>query len=263
MHPRTLALTGLLTLGGCRDDPPPATSGATGTGTTAGSPPSTAGVDGTATGGGPDVPADVAAPAPVCDDYDPARALYWGDLHVHTAYSFDAWLHDVRLDPDQAYRFARGEAVMLPPLDPGGRPTQRAQLDRPLDFVAVTDHAEFLAEVEACTIEGSAAYETPLCVDYRANQNGALVSFGVQLGLADPMRFAEICGEGAVDCPALAQEDLAAHHRRGPGPLRRRPPLPLHHVHRLRVERDAVAVEPAPQRDLPRGYGARPAALLL
>ncbi len=219
-----LALSSLL-LAACSGDPPPSTSGSststsTSTSTTTSTGSTTDAADGTTTIAEPDVPA---VPPPVCDHYDPARNLYWGDLHVHTAYSFDAWLHDVRIDPEEAYRFAQGEAVGLPPLDERGQPTQTAQLDRPLDFVAITDHAEFLAEVEACTVEGSAAYDAPLCVNYRANQNGALVNFGLQLGQAMPNRFSEICGEGLVDCPALAQEvwqrtiDAAqAHYDGGP-----------------------------------------------
>ncbi len=198
----------------CRDDPPPAGGGTASNPTDSGQT-----ADGTATSGATDVSTEV----PVCDDFNPQRNLYWGDLHVHTAYSFDAWLHDVRVDPDQAYRFAQGEAVQLPPLDRNGKPTQLVQLDRPLDFAAVTDHAEFLAEVEACTVAGSAAFDTPLCIDYRANQNGALVSFGLQLGTANPTRFEEICGQGLADCPMLAAEvwqrtiDAAqAHYDGGP-----------------------------------------------
>lgn len=199
-------LASLLLSLGCSDPPPaPPADASTGTSTGTSTTGATAVADGTS--GGADLPGpDAGLPAHVCDDYDPARRLLWGDLHVHTAYSFDAWLHDVRVDPDQAYRFAQGEPVELPPFDARGNPTQTVQLERPLDFVAVTDHAEFLAEVEACTTPGSAAYDTALCIDYRANQNGALVTFGVQLGLPSPTRFAEICGAGVVDCPALAQE---------------------------------------------------------
>jgi len=215
-----------LLLVACRDDRPPLATGTESTGTSV-STSTTEGADSTATSAeSGDLPPDVPVPTPTCDDYDPARNLYWGDLHVHTAYSFDAWLHDVRVDPDQAYRFAQGEAVQLPPLDKAGLPTVRVQLDRPLDFAAVTDHAEFLAEVAACTDPRSAAYDSTLCTDYRANENGALVTFGLQLGTSDPTRFAEICGPGAVDCAALAQQvwqrtiDAAqAHHDGGPSCL--------------------------------------------
>jgi hypothetical protein len=153
-------------------------------------------------------PADLPA-APQCDNYDPLRNLYWGDLHVHTAMSFDAWLHDVRTDPDDAYAFARGEALSLPPLDGDGNGTQTIQLAQALDFAAVTDHAEYLAEVAACTTPGNAAYDSALCQAYRVADIDALVDWGIQLGAARPMRFAEVCGPGGVDCPALAAEGWA------------------------------------------------------
>ncbi|MEZ4278597.1 MAG: DUF3604 domain-containing protein [Myxococcota bacterium] len=64
--------------------------------------------------------------------------LYWGDLHLHTSNSLDANLfNNFTLGPDVAYRFAKGEAIRMP----NGR---RAKLDRPLDFLMVSDHAEYL-----------------------------------------------------------------------------------------------------------------------
>jgi hypothetical protein len=65
--------------------------------------------------------------------------LLWGDTHLHTSYSFDAYtLGNTTADPDTAYRFAKG----LPVIHPGHR--ARVQIDRPLDFLVVTDHAEGL-----------------------------------------------------------------------------------------------------------------------
>ena len=65
--------------------------------------------------------------------------LLWGDTHLHTSYSLDAYMLGNRTaDPDTAYRFAKG----LPVVHPGHR--ARVRIDRPLDFLVVTDHAEFL-----------------------------------------------------------------------------------------------------------------------
>ncbi len=66
-----------------------------------------------------------------------AEGLYWGDTHLHTAYSTDAGMIGNRLAPDQAYRFARGEEVIT-------STGQRARLIRPLDFLVIADHAENL-----------------------------------------------------------------------------------------------------------------------
>ncbi|GAB3278847.1 DUF3604 domain-containing protein [Parahaliea aestuarii] len=77
-------------------------------------------------------------------DYSPwagkdyPREVYWGDTHLHTSVSMDANLFGVTgLGPEDAYRFARGETVTAA----NGMP---ARLSRPLDFLVVADHAEYL-----------------------------------------------------------------------------------------------------------------------
>jgi hypothetical protein len=72
----------------------------------------------------------------------PNRDAYFGDLHVHTAYSLDAFLVGAANNPDAAYEFGKGEAK---PLMLGG-PMMR--LTAPLDFMAVTDHSEWMAEID-------------------------------------------------------------------------------------------------------------------
>jgi hypothetical protein len=82
--------------------------------------------------------------APVIDvasakiEANPLRNAYFGDLHVHTAWSFDAFAFNVRTTPDDAYRFAKGEAID----HVGGGTVQLVH--GPLDFLAVTDHAEYM-----------------------------------------------------------------------------------------------------------------------
>jgi hypothetical protein len=68
-------------------------------------------------------------------DY-PDQVLF-GDTHFHTELSFDAGMIGTRLDVDDAYRFARGEKVI-------SNTGQPVQLVRPLDFLVITDHAEFI-----------------------------------------------------------------------------------------------------------------------
>jgi hypothetical protein len=70
------------------------------------------------------------------------RNAYFGDLHVHTTYSMDAFQFGTLATPDDAYRYAQGEAIK----HPGGFDMQ---LDRPLDFYAVTDHGFYLGVVRA------------------------------------------------------------------------------------------------------------------
>ncbi len=59
--------------------------------------------------------------------------VYWGDTHLHTALSGDAFRFNTRLGPEEAYRFARGEEVT-------SNTGQPAKLRRPLDFIVVADH---------------------------------------------------------------------------------------------------------------------------
>jgi hypothetical protein len=67
--------------------------------------------------------------------YDPLKNVYWGEVHVHTVESMDAVLFGTTATVEDAYRFARGEPLR----SPGG---ELMRLSRPLDFVAITDHAE-------------------------------------------------------------------------------------------------------------------------
>ena len=82
------------------------------------------------------------------------RNAYFGDLHIHTRYSFDAFLFGTRAGPDDAYAFARGEAIE----HPAGFDLQ---LDRPLDFYAVTDHGFFLGMWHAINQPDHPLHEDP------------------------------------------------------------------------------------------------------
>jgi len=70
-------------------------------------------------------------------DANPQRNAYFGDLHVHTMYSFDAYAFGTLATPYDAYRFAKGEAIK----HPAGFDMQ---LSEPLDFYGVTDHGMFM-----------------------------------------------------------------------------------------------------------------------
>ena len=132
-----------------------------------------------------------------CADYSVDKRVFWGDTHIHTALSFDAWAYDVRATPADAWRFAQGDEVDL------GFDTRG--LDRPLDFAAITDHAEYLAEIPGCTTPGSEAYDTETCTNYRESSTSRAVQlFGVKMSMEDPDRFEDICS--VLDCELEARE---------------------------------------------------------
>ena len=87
-------------------------------------------------------------------DKQTSRTAFFGDLHVHTAYSLDAFAYGTLATPGDAYRYAKGEKIR----HPGGFDVQ---LREPLDFYAVTDHAMFLGTLNAISDGSSelASYE--------------------------------------------------------------------------------------------------------
>jgi hypothetical protein len=86
----------------------------------------------------------------------PQRQAFFGDLHLHTSYSFDAWaMMGTKITPDEAYRFAQGETI-----DYLGKKVHRA--DPPLDFLAVTDHSEYLGVLRQLDDPNSAFSKSPV-----------------------------------------------------------------------------------------------------
>ena len=92
---------------------------------------------------------------------DPAsRDVFWGDTHLHTADSPDAFAFGTRLSPRDALRFARGEAVTAT----GGL---EAQLSRPLDFLVIADHAVALGLMREIYNDNSALTNNPVIAGWR------------------------------------------------------------------------------------------------
>jgi hypothetical protein len=106
-----------------------------------------------------------------CASYDRHRRPFFGDLHVHTTFSFDAYINGNELnDPTDAYEFARGLAKEVP----GGGQNRTIQLRRPLDFAAVTDHSEYFGETRICLTKGAPGYDSFHCQTFRGDADPPL-----------------------------------------------------------------------------------------
>ncbi|MEY4513160.1 MAG: hypothetical protein RLZZ450_5282 [Pseudomonadota bacterium] len=140
-----------------------------------------------------------------CKSYRPERQPFFGDLHVHTALSLDANLQGTRLRPVDSYRFANGERVDLPPYDSSGKATRTLMLERPLDFLAVSDHAEFLGLVTTCITPSLPGYDSETCVGYRNDPNLAFYSLNARIG--EPQgsaKYSEPCTADNAYCGSAA-----------------------------------------------------------
>lgn len=90
---------------------------------------------------------------------NPLKSAYFGETHVHTSFSLDAFIGGNRITPDMAYKFAKGETVTV-----NG---SKHDIVKPLDFAAVTDHAEYIGEMFSAQVEGSPGYDHPDLVTVR------------------------------------------------------------------------------------------------
>ena len=157
----------------------------------------------------------------ICSDRVPTKKPLFGDLHVHTGYSFDAYFDGVQTSPEDAYRFARGEEIPLRSFANDGQALDPIKIDRPLDFVAVTDHAEFLGDWHLCTNTGSTSYDTPFCGEFRRDRGGnnrnIIMRYVKAFSETEPSPIAELCGEDGLTCAEAAlipwQRIIAAAER--------------------------------------------------
>ena len=113
---------------------------------------------------------------------NPLRNVYFGDLHLHTRNSFDAYVFNVRASPDDAYAYAKGQTIKHA-MGFDLRLTQG-----PLDFLAVTDHAEYLGVLQAIDTPGTEYSKVPYARDlFSSERAGILAAFN---------RFAESLSSG-------------------------------------------------------------------
>jgi hypothetical protein len=112
-----------------------------------------------------------------------ARRAFFGELHLHTTMSFDAWTFGTKVTPDQAYKFGRGEAVRAPAYQLAreqgfsGDQDVMAQRAWPLDFMAVTDHSEQMGVLAQLDDPNTAAAKSPMGQAIQKGIGDALARF--------------------------------------------------------------------------------------
>ena len=153
----------------------------------------------------------------ICSHRNPWRNAFFGDLHIHTALSIDAYQQDVRTMPEDAYDFAQGKQIPFH--------GTVVRIDRPLDFAAVTDHAEYLGDLERCTAKEDPLYDSGVCNIVRRGSGAAfqvlekafeaehtgtraervIRALKTLFKSEDPIWNTELCGENGKSCAAAKQ----------------------------------------------------------
>lgn len=140
--------------------------------------------------------------------YNPDRNAYFGDMHIHTRNSFDAYIFNVRRTPDDAYRFAKGETIRHP-----------SEFDMtiaggPLDFYTVTDHAEYLGILPAMDTPGTALSELPRAKDMFSSDPQKIVAAfqGVGTSVRTGERIEDMFDESLINSVWADTVDAANRH---------------------------------------------------
>ena len=154
-----------------------------------------------------------------CKDRNPNKNAYWGDTHVHTSISYDSSAYGNIATPADAYRFAKGEPLTLNLRFDSSNPRPTLKLDRPLDFLAVTDHAEGMGEITRCFDAESSGYGSLLCkllrgdiklpVDETMEPTMRLMSFAQ----FKTDRSAAVCGKDGSRCLSDVADVWKRHQR--------------------------------------------------
>jgi hypothetical protein len=137
-----------------------------------------------------------------------ARRAFFGEMHLHTTMSFDAWTFGTKVGPDLAYKFGRGETVMVPAAQVGRDlgingakdvPMKRAW---PLDFMAVTDHSEYMGAFHQLDDPTSAFAKTDVGKQIAAMGRRAFILANRFLGTPEVVAAAKAADAWAVQVKA-------------------------------------------------------------
>ena len=147
-----------------------------------------------ATDNGPSAGMETAMKETMRDEHSAvADNVYFGNFHVHTSYSFDAVTNGATTTPADAYRWAKGEAI------PAGKLGGELKIERPLDFYAVSDHAEYLGVFKKMYDPNSPVSKLPLAKEITSDD--PKVAFDAYARILDSM-------EPGMSDPALSDPEV-------------------------------------------------------
>ncbi len=96
-----------------------------------------------------------AASSLAAQEKNPDRNAYFGEEHIHTSWSVDAWIFGNRITgPDEALKYAQGQTIKHPL-------GYDIKIDTPMDFMGVTDHSEYVGVTKEANTPGSAVSKIP------------------------------------------------------------------------------------------------------
>ena len=152
-----------------------------------------------------------------CDDYNPYGNAYFGDLHVHTAYSLDASAVGVLRTPEDALDFGRGRPATLTSgqqvyIDDTADADGDGFGERPLDFMAVTDHSEWFDDAVFCVADETdeyGYYASDYCQDIRDTSGTTEQLQRLSQVVSETPEQSVLCSEdqaGTAGCEAAVQD---------------------------------------------------------
>ena len=183
--------------------------------------------------------------SPFVNQNFPDRVL-WGATHIHTGLSADAGLTGVTLVPADMFRYARGEVVTI---DSG----LKVRLDRPLDWFAITDHAEYMGLADQLRSANPALLANPTGKRwYDMYKQGGAEAFKAGFEVIN-----------SIFRKQGRDQEPSAHGRGLGGSLRRgravQPAGRFHHASRLRMDVSAGRQQSSSHRHFSRQRGPREA----
>ncbi|HEY8570659.1 DUF3604 domain-containing protein [Microbulbifer sp.] len=192
------------------------------------------------------------AESPAATDNDvksnPNRDVYFGNLHVHTRWSFDAYINAAWVNPEDAYRWAMGEEI-----PGGGEMGKPLKIERPLDWYILSDHAEYLGVLPLMGDPNSPISKHPLAADIAGDDpKKSFDAYGKLLDGISHMKKDPILGDKQLSRTLWSEVVKIADKYYEPGKFTTMPGYEWtsnpdwRNLHRVVIFRDSAKVPDAP-----------------